>query len=579
MSRKLRLCLVLCLASSLLFALLCITPGEGRVVLAAPLALLIVGLAVWVTLVPFWRRRSGRILPLIRRVYQYLPYILLAFFVLRRSGEDAPHFALDVAQVLLWLLVFAAAAVALYELHDKRVFARNIDLIIPPDRPKTRGFLRLIEELFEWVEALVQAVLAVTLIHIFIAQLYEIPSESMVPEFLVRDRVVVFKTPSGSRFPLSDVGLPRFREYHRGDIVVFRNPHYSQDRNAELRTFLSQIVALITFTKVNINVDENGDPKFDPLVKRITGLPGEQLMMQDGILYARTANQADFSPVTRDAAWAEWNVAGLPVRTRQNVRSIPLPAKQYNDMVQIEAERNALSLADAAAQAAALAADFAAIHRRKFAAPANGDPKTLFSSQELFEYELFRRNEQITQELLSSPLGAAWFTAFMTGWNDVNPADRYTEANLRLNVQIKLVVGGMILRDAELLSADVPSATWGDDETLRSLYDRAEKLHAYVLLLDRRNMPVFPANAPDGTPRYIPSDEFFMMGDNRFNSLDMRHSYTDTLAPLCPGDALSVRYISNMAPQSVSAKNMLGSPVLRVWPPSRLGVPGITGKK
>jgi signal peptidase I len=70
-----------------------------------------------------------------------------------------------------------------------------------------------------------------------------------------------------------------------------------------------------------------------------------------------------------------------------------------------------------------------------------------------------------------------------------------------------------------------------------------------------------------------------MMGDNRFNSLDMRHSYEDELRPLSGIDPMPVLYFSNMSPQSVGAESILGSPVLRVWPLSRAGVPGVTGKK
>jgi signal peptidase I len=69
-----------------------------------------------------------------------------------------------------------------------------------------------------------------------------------------------------------------------------------------------------------------------------------------------------------------------------------------------------------------------------------------------------------------------------------------------------------------------------------------------------------------------------MMGDNRFNSLDMRHSYDDTFSPVSALDPVPVFYYSNMAPQSVGAKSILGTPIFRIWPVNRLGIPGASSR-
>src|SRR5574344_2027539 len=101
--------------------------------------------------------------------------------------------------------------------------------------------------------------------------------------------------------------------------------------------------------------------------------------------------------------------------------------------------------------------------------------------------------------------------------------------------------------------------------------NQAEMLNNYIMLLDRRNMPIFPADDASGNPQYIPGNCYFMMGDNRFNSLDMRHSYDETLVPLTPLDDYSVTYYSNMAPQYVNRRYILGTTSFRFWPVSRAG--------
>lgn len=515
---------------------------------------------------------------------QYLPYVLLISFVIRRAGESGTPYFVDALSVLLWCLSSASSLVILYFTNPKRVAKISDTWAKVADEKslsKSKGAKRAVLEAFSWVDALVQAVFMVLLLNIFIIQLYEIPSESMVPEFLIKDRVAVFKIFSGPKFPLSDIGLPYLKSYKRGDIVVFRNPHYKSDRKSEVRTFVSQLVYMLTLTKVNLNVDESGEVIADPLVKRVTGLPGEQLMMQDGVLYSRTKNSAEWKAVEDDASWAAWNLNEVKPALKSGIRDIVLSQSDFESMLLCEKERRNFSIEEAAAQAKALVYRFKEISA---SLSSSKDGQIDLSSQDLFEYQLFSQNDRLTAALLSAKNGAESFESFMTSWIPSNQmkidfvGDLYSEANFKLNAMIKLTVGKLIVRNAELLSQKTSAADWNSDTKRLGLLNEAQNLHFYCLLLDRRNMPVFPASDSDGNASYIPDGSYFMMGDNRFNSLDMRHSYENKLAPLTIYDPLSVNYLSNMEPQYVSKSRILGTAAYRFWPLNRSGVPGHTGK-
>jgi signal peptidase I len=118
---------------------------------------------------------------------------------------------------------------------------------------------RLVTEARDFVRFLVVAVPAYLAFTTVAFAAYHIPSESMVPALEVGDRVVVSKFAYGySRESLPFVGglLPssqtRFLEQapRRGDVIVFKHPQ--EDK---------------------------------VMIKRLIGLPGDELAMRDGVLW------------------------------------------------------------------------------------------------------------------------------------------------------------------------------------------------------------------------------------------------------------------------------------------------------
>lgn len=539
--------------------------------------------------------KNAAFVPVVRELLQYEPYVLLISFVLRRAGESGTPFALDVVQVLLWLCASALSLLILHYLNPKSLKKNEpswnqflVDKKYAEKKSEKRFFKWILSEIVSWVDALVQAVFMVLLLNIFIVQLYEIPSESMVPEFLVKDRVAVFKIFNGPKFPLSDVGLPYFKKYNRGDIVVFRNPHYSSDRKSEVRTFVSQLVYMCTLTTKNINVDADGKPKADPLVKRVAGVSGEQLMMQDGVLYSRTKDSPTFEKVEMDATYACWNLNSVKSGVKEGIEKFPLSQVGYDSMLEVEKERRELSIEEAKAACYSLLSDFES-HSSVFATSASSEfslspnEMSVYFIDEKSMYvtsPLFQNVRQISTSLISSESCRAWYKNFLTSWMNSVPdfgGDLYAEANFKLNLMIKISFGRIVNSYVKFYADKVPSSEWQNDAELSSAFADSDKLVNYVSLLDRRNMPVFPANAEDGSPCYIPEGSYFMMGDNRFNSLDMRHSYDSWTAPLSQFDKFSVTYSTDMAPQYVDRSRMLGTTAYRFWPFSRKGVPGHTG--
>ncbi len=114
-------------------------------------------------------------------------------------------------------------------------------------------------------------VLIALLVREFAVQSYEIPSPSMVPTLEIGDRVLVNKRSYG------EGEVPE-----RGDIAVFQRPD----------------VANCPF--------DDGDPPV--LIKRVIGLPGDTIDIEDGKIYINGSAE----PLQEDYLKEEWTVATGP---------------------------------------------------------------------------------------------------------------------------------------------------------------------------------------------------------------------------------------------------------------------------
>jgi signal peptidase I len=446
--------------------------------------------------------------------------------------------------------------------------------------------------ILEWVDALAFAAIAVLLVETFIFQIYVVPSESMVPVFLSGDRPLTVKLTAGPRLPLTDWRFPFLKRPARGDVVTIANPRYPENSGVNLKKYLSQVVAMITFTLVNIDkTTPDGSPKADPLVKRIVGVPGEKLMMVDDVLYARTASQPDFLPVSVDAGrFAQVDLWKLPPQVRARVSVIPVDERSREVLARWDARKNSedpgslsQSLLD---ELSLLRAHLAALSRSSLATfvdrelPRAGQEATaLFQSALQFSLSgtanpiarMGARTDDVSLSLAAarSPSALAALVEYATAAASGKPASSaYARYSHNLDLLIKTNLLQRMDRDIVLISGGASLETMIADTPRTRLIQDARELAVYLeRFYDERNFPEFPSGGA-----FLGPDQYFAMGDNRYNSLDFRFSEQYGLRALDPADSSSIRYSSLLAPFPLEMKFIEGYAVFRVWPLTRMGV-------
>jgi len=160
----------------------------------------------------------------------------------------------------------------------------------------------------EWGKSFLVAAVLFLVLRAFLVQTFVITSGSMEDTLLVGDMLVVNRAAMGSPVPFTGLRIPGYSEPRRGDVLVFDPPHEETLK----------------------------------LVKRLVGMPGDTLRMEDRVLYVNGERQDE--PYTRhtDVAdeyhpWMAWQTEYLPSSenagtyrpTRDNWGPLVVPAGHY----------------------------------------------------------------------------------------------------------------------------------------------------------------------------------------------------------------------------------------------------------
>ena len=185
-------------------------------------------------------------------------------------------------------------------------------------RKKFRTKSKFLNWILDWVDAILFAVVVVTLINVFWFQSFKIPSSSMESTLYTGDHLFVSKLTYGARLPMTPLTipfthnvigrsesystsvhwkyrrLPGFRKVRKGDCVVFGFPNGDtvltkapvEDYHTVVR-FMGRQAAQRAYGPILVRPMD----KKDHYVKRCVATPGDTLEVREGLVWINGEQQ------------------------------------------------------------------------------------------------------------------------------------------------------------------------------------------------------------------------------------------------------------------------------------------------
>jgi len=169
--------------------------------------------------------------------------------------------------------------------------------------------------IIDWLEAFIWAAGVVLLVNQYIFQAYQIPSGSMIDTLLIGDRIFVNKLVYGPEL-LPGIGkVPSPILPKRLQVVIFENPSYLS--RGPVFDVAQRILYMLTLSLVDIDRDENKQPRAHFLIKRAVGMPGDTLKTVRGDLYLRFPGESAWTSETdyKSALGTQYHVSRFMAAT------------------------------------------------------------------------------------------------------------------------------------------------------------------------------------------------------------------------------------------------------------------------